>query len=89
MRDMLAVAEAGHREAASILSYTTITAPFPGVITKKIANSGDLATPGIPLLHLENPEQLQVVASIPETMTLQIKQGDRLTIQIPAAGATL
>ena len=88
MRDMLAVAEAGHREAASMLSYSTITAPFSGVVTKKIANSGDLATPGTPLLHLENPEQLQVVASIPESITLQIRQGDRLSIQIPADRST-
>lgn len=88
MRDMLAVAEAGHREAASMLSYSTITAPFSGVVTKKIANSGDLATPGTPLLHLENPEQLQVVASIPESITLKIRQGDRLSIQIPADKST-
>lgn len=88
MRDMLAIAEAGYREAASMLDYTTISAPFTGVITKKIANSGDLATPGMPLLHLENPEQLQVVASIPETLALRIKKGDHLAIYVPADNST-
>ncbi len=88
MRDLLAVAEAGHREAASMLSYTTITAPFSGVITKKIANSGDLATPGTPLLRLENPAQLQVVAAIPESISLRIRLDDRLSIQIPADNST-
>ncbi len=89
MRDLLAVAQAGYRGATSMLSYTTITAPFAGVITEKIANNGDLATPGTPLLHLENSSKLQVVASIPETVALQIQQGDRLSINIPATGMAL
>ncbi len=89
MRDLLAVAQAGHREAVSMLSYTVVSAPFSGVITRKIANNGDLATPGTPLLHLENGSKLQVVASIPETITLQIQRGDRLSVKIPVTGMTL
>ena len=89
MRDMVAVARAGYREAASMLSYTTINAPFSGVITRKIANIGDLATPGTPLLHLENPDQLQVVTSIPETIAMRISPGAPLTVRIPAADTTL
>lgn len=88
MRDMLAVAKAEYREAASMLSYTTITAPFSGVITRKIANSGDLATPGTPLMHLENGSRLQVVSSIPESISLQIQQGDHLAVNIPVTGIT-
>jgi RND family efflux transporter MFP subunit len=89
MRDMLAIAEAGYREAASMLGYTTITAPFSGVITKKIANNGDLATPGAPLLHLENDKRLQVVAAIPETSILNIKLHQHLQVRIPTANKTL
>ena len=89
MRDMLAVAQAGYREVASMLSYTTINAPFSGVITRKIANTGDLATPGNPLLHLENPDRLQVVTSVPETIALRISLGAPLTVRVPAADTTL
>lgn len=89
MRDMVAIAKAGYREAASMLSYTTVTAPFPGVITKKLANNGDLATPGTPLLHLENDDHLQIVASVPETISPQIKQHQHLPVLIPTTGATL
>jgi len=84
MKDTLAVAQAGYHEAASMLSYTTINAPFSGVITQKIVNNGDLATPGAALLHLENPKQLQVIAPVPESLILQIHQGDTLTLHIPA-----
>jgi len=89
MGDMLAVAKAGHREATSMLNYTTINAPFSGVITRKIANIGDLATPGTPLLHLEDDKRLQVVAAIPETIAMQIRPNHKLSIHIPAVVATL
>ncbi len=83
MRDLLAIAQAGYHEAASMLSYTTIQAPFAGVITKKIANIGDLATPGMPLLRLENNHRLQVVTAIPESSASAIKLHDKLLISIP------
>ncbi|MFH1021496.1 MAG: efflux RND transporter periplasmic adaptor subunit [Pseudomonadota bacterium] len=79
------LAEAGLREARAMRDYTRITAPFTGIITQKMANAGDLATPGMPLLVLENSEQLQVVAAAPEGLALKIKKGDPLTVTVPAA----
>jgi RND family efflux transporter MFP subunit len=89
LKDMYRVAEAAHREAVTILSYTTITAPFDGVITSKLTNVGDLATPGNPLLRLEDSSKLQVVAAVPEALVLQIQPGDILAVNIPAAGLDL
>ncbi len=79
------VAEAGAHEARAMRDYTQITAPFAGIISQKMANAGDLATPGMPLLVLENTEQLQVVAAIPEGLALKIKKGDTLAVNVPAA----
>lgn len=79
------IAEAAYNEAKTMLSYTQIKAPFAGVITRKNANIGDLATPGSPLLQLENNDSLQVIADIPEAMVLDIKIGDSLPVYIPAA----
>ncbi len=89
MRDMLAIAQAGYHEAASMLSYTTIKAPFAGVITEKIAGTGDLATPGMPLLRLEDDHLLQVVTAIPESSAPAIKLHDRLQVSIPTAAKQL
>ncbi len=85
MRDVLAIAEAGLREAKSMLAYTIIKAPFSGLITQKIANVGDLATPGMPLLKLENPDHLQVVTAIPESKAREVQLKTRLEVTIPAA----
>jgi len=89
LEDMYKVAEAVHSEAVTMLSYITVTAPFDGVITAKMSNVGDLATPGIPLLHLEDNSRLQVETSIPETLVLQIQPGDTLLVHIPAANLDL
>jgi RND family efflux transporter MFP subunit len=89
LEDTYRVAEAVHRGAVTMLSYTTITAPFDGEITAKMAGVGDLATPGTPLLHLEDSSKLQVEVSVPESLVLQIHPGDPLAIHIPAAGIDL
>jgi RND family efflux transporter MFP subunit len=79
-------AEAGVREARAIRDHALITAPFAGFISQKMANAGDLATPGMPLLILENTEKLQVVAAVPENLALKITRGDTLAVDVPAAG---
>lgn len=72
-----------------MLGYTAITAPYDAVITKKHANNGDLATPGTPLLQVENDTRLQAVTAIPESLINQLKEGDALSIQIPSARITV
>ena len=89
MADAYAIAQAGHREAKTMLGYATITAPFDGVITRKLVSSGDLATPGTVLLQLENPRKLQVSTAVPENLILTLKTGDTLTVTVPTAGATV
>jgi len=86
LEDAFRVAEAGYNEARSMLDYMTITAPFAGVIAGKNAQAGDLATPGMPLLVLENNRKLQVVASVPEALASGIRIGDKLMVRIAAAG---
>lgn len=89
LEDTYRVAEAVYQGAVTMVSYTTVTAPFDGEITAKMASVGDLATPGIPLLHLEDSSKLQVEVSVPESVVLQIHPGDPLAIHIPAAGIDL
>ncbi len=85
VENIFKVSQATYQEAKTMLNYTRITAPFDGLITSKPANTGDLATPGNPLLHLENNQKMQINAPVPEALVLGIKQGDKLTVHIPAA----
>lgn len=86
MNDQYAIAQAGYREAKTMVGDTAITAPFDGVITRKNVNSGDLATPGTILLQMENSRKLQVTTAVPESLVLRVHTGDVLTVSIPAAG---
>ncbi len=88
LRDSTKIAEAAYREAVTMLDYSRITAPFSGIITRKIANVGDLATPGKPLLYMEEDNNLQVLTDIPEAMILKIKKDDRLAVTIPSVKFT-
>ncbi len=89
LQDVTRIAEAAYKEAKTMLDYTTITAPFSGTITRKMTNVGDLASPGMRLLQIENAEELQVLAQIPEALLLKVSLGDSLSVQIPAAALVL
>lgn len=89
LQEQARIAEAAHEEVKTMLEYATITAPFAGIVSRKIASVGDLASPGVALLELENDKVLQVVAQVPEKLILKIHKGDVLPVSVPAAGVTL
>jgi len=68
MQDRVAIAEATVAEARTMLAYTTITAPFDGVITRRFVNEGDLAVAGSPMLELENPALQRVEVEVPDSL---------------------
>jgi RND family efflux transporter MFP subunit len=81
-RARVAVAEVA--EAETMLEYTRITAPFAGVITRKHADVGDLATPGKPLLEMEDSRTLRLEADVPEAVVSKLTLGDKLPVDISA-----
>jgi len=85
MEEAVRLAEAGYQQTQTMVGYTSLTAPFSGLVSQKIANVGDLATPGAPLLVLENNNRLQVAVPVPEGLLALIKSGDSLPLSIPAA----
>lgn len=85
LEESLEIAEAAYQEARIMQSYTRVLAPFDGRITRKEANIGDLATPGKPLVRVEDETNLQVLTNIPETIIAKVRKGDQLIVNIPAA----
>ena len=78
------IASAGVTEAETLLSYTKVTAPFAGVITRKHADVGDLASPGKPLLDMEDSRVLRLEADVPEAVVGKLTLGDKLPVRISA-----
>lgn len=83
------VAAATEAEAKTMLDYTKITAAFDGVITRKLADVGDLATPGKPLLQMENPTALRLEADVPEALIDNVKLGDQLAVRIASVATEI
>jgi RND family efflux transporter MFP subunit len=74
------VAVASVTEAETMLGYAKIVAPFDGVVTRKLADVGDLATPGRPLLELDNPQLLRLEADLPESLINRVQLGATLSV---------
>lgn len=83
------VAQAAVEEAQTMLGYATIRAPFDGTITHKLADVGDLATPGRPLIEMENPSSLRFEADVPEAMIDQIQLHAKLPVVISGVSGPL
>jgi RND family efflux transporter MFP subunit len=69
-------------EAETMLGYARVTAPFDGVVTRKLADVGDHAMPGKPLLEIEAPTALRFEADLPEAILDRVKLGDRLPVRL-------
>ncbi|MFN8243071.1 MAG: efflux RND transporter periplasmic adaptor subunit [Ferruginibacter sp.] len=76
-------------EVNAQLSYTNVTAPFSGVVTQKLQDAGSMATPGMPVLVLEQGGSLQVSASVSESQIAALHQGDEALLNIKSAGKVI
>ncbi len=69
-------------EAETMLGYSKVTAPFDGVVTRKLADVGDLAMPGKPLLEIEAPTSLRFEADLPEAILDRVKLGETMPVRL-------
>ena len=83
----VAAARAGLGQASSQMRYASVVAPINGVVTQKMANPGDLAAPGRPVLVLEGLKQLQVRTQVGSDVYARIKTGEKVSI-VPDGDAT-
>src|SRR5438445_1821017 len=68
-------ARAARDQAALNLSYTRITAPAEGVVSKKTVEVGQLVQPGQPLMSLVPLGDVWVTANLKETQTAAVTPG--------------
>jgi len=88
-RAQLAQAAAALEQAEIALARTRIAAPFAGVVSERNVEPGEIVAPGRTLLVLVDPAQLRAVAIAREELAGARKPGDRLEVEVPAAGVTL
>jgi len=82
-------AEQALAEARVKLSYTTIAAPKDGVVVDRLAEEGDMAQPGVPLLVLYDPTSLRLEVPVMENLAVNLHVGDERDVKIDALGKTV
>jgi len=66
------------------LEMAHVTAPFGGIIDDIMVKEGELASPGIPLVHLVNLSNMRVSANVSESYLSSVSQGDQVELRFPA-----
>lgn len=74
--------------AEAALAYTEIRAPMAGIVVDRLAEPGEMASPGRPLLRIYDPSALRVEVPVRETLAVHLSIGQSLEIDVPARGMT-
>jgi RND family efflux transporter MFP subunit len=89
------VAKAGEEQAKAALAgsqtaleYTRIRAPFDGVVTERKLDPGAMASPGLPLLSVEDVRRYRLEAMVNENDLRYVHMGQRVSAAIDALGGT-
>ena len=61
--------------AAATEALTRISAPFDGVITEKMAEPGNMASPGLPLLRIEDTHGFRLDVRVDESQVRHVTTG--------------
>jgi len=90
------VAQAKERHDQALFDYSSIIAPFSGVVTKRYANLGTLmqsgmnsSTQALPLVQLSEDDRFRLVIPVAESYVPSIRIGDPVEVRIPALNRTL
>ena len=75
-------ARAGLGEVGVYQSYARVTAPISGVVVEKNIDLGSTAVQGQPLLTIEAPSNLELVADINESLINKIKTGMPVYLEV-------
>jgi RND family efflux transporter MFP subunit len=72
------------RGAQIMTGYTTINAPFAGIVTEKPVEAGNLAVPGAPLLTIEREGGYRLEVAVEESNLAKVRLGQKVRISLDA-----
>ena len=82
----LAAARAASEAATATAGFALIRAPFDGIVTERLLDPGNVASPGSPILRLDSLGPAHVEVRIDEAREQYIRPGDRVEVQLDDAG---
>jgi RND family efflux transporter MFP subunit len=79
-------ARAGSVQANTARGFAEIRAPFDGVVTRRLMEVGEFASPGRSVIAVHDPASLRAVGSLPQFVLAATARVDRATVDIPSLG---
>lgn len=76
-------ASAGERQSALAQGFTRVTAPYDGWVRETLAQAGDLAVSGKPLLVLYAPTPLRAVVHVPLSRGPAARAATQVAVRVP------
>ncbi len=82
-------AAAGSSAADVAASYATLTAPFDGVVTEKSADPGNMASPGQPLITVEDDRDFRLEVRLDESRAAFVHVGDEVLVRLEGGASAV
>ncbi|MFN5909729.1 MAG: efflux RND transporter periplasmic adaptor subunit [Bacteroidota bacterium] len=82
----LKAAEIQRKQIQKQLKSTNLTAPFSGIITKKMIDLGSVIGPGSPLVEITDIKTLKLTVSVPERDVLKFRTGQIVPVKVDVLG---
>ena len=73
--------------AHTMLGYTRLVAPFAGVVIARMADPGTMASPGVPLLQVDQAGPLQLQVTVDESAIATVRKGMKVQVAINGASS--
>jgi RND family efflux transporter MFP subunit len=77
--------QANAGQATTARTFTTISAPYAGVVAATPIEAGDMATPGRALVTVFDPASMRVIATLSQSSLRDVKLEIPVQIEVPAA----
>ena len=84
----VAATHAASAELGAVSSYSTIRAPFAGIVTKRFVDPGAFAAPGAPLVAVQDVSTLRITASTTPDIARGLRRGQSLAATIEGQPVT-
>ncbi|BBI98631.1 hemolysin D [Ferrigenium kumadai] len=79
-----AASEAGAGQASLAHGYTSVIAPYGGVVAARLVEVGEMVMPGKPLMTGFDPSEMRVVVSVPQYKLADIGARPEASVEIPS-----
>ena len=89
-REQVNVNLADMQRVKTLMDYTRVTAPFPGVVTRRFADKGSMIQAGtasqsqaMPLVKLSQNTLLRLILPVPESAVPTVHIGQQVEVKVP------